>query len=98
MMYCDVSVLFLSDLTGGDAYPLVAEFAVAVVRRSLNWEGHGTDDQRPLDTELIDKRTSQEADQCEHNVIDGVGDVVRLSRSKTTTTQTCQSLVTYSLS
>jgi hypothetical protein len=71
-----------------DAYPLVAKFAVAIIRRPLNWKRHSANDQRPFDAELVHEGSSEEADQCEHNVVDSVGDVVCLGRSKTTTTQT----------
>lgn len=62
MMYCETLVLFWVRLVKVDAYPLVAKFAVAIIRRALNRETHGPDDQRPFDTELVHKRSSEETD------------------------------------
>lgn len=43
------------------AHPLDAELAIAVIRRSLNRERHGADDQSPLDTKLVHDRATHEA-------------------------------------
>jgi hypothetical protein len=98
MMYCETLVLLWVRLIRIDTYPLVAKFAVAIVRRALDWEGHCTYDQGPLDTKLVHKRSSEKADECEHNVVDSAGDVVGLCRSKTTTAQTYGWSIMYSLS
>ena len=42
-------------------HPLVSKLAVAVVRRPLNGEGHGADDQSPLNTELVHNGAAEEA-------------------------------------
>jgi hypothetical protein len=97
MMYCDILALFYLDQVKINAYPLVSKLAIAIITRALDWEGQSPDDQRPLDTELVYKRTTEEAHKCKHNVADSVGDVVCLSRSKTTTTQTYQLLIVSSL-
>jgi hypothetical protein len=43
-------------------HPLVSKLAIAVVRGSLNREGHGADHESPLDADFIDNRTAHEAD------------------------------------
>lgn len=43
-------------------HPLVSEFAVAVVRRTLNRKRGCTDDERPLDTNLVHDWATKKAD------------------------------------
>lgn len=90
MMYYVELVLSWYRVGEVDAYPLVTELAVAVVRRTLDWERHGADNQGPLDTKFVYERSTKEADQCEHNVVDTIGNIVCLCRGKTTTTETCR--------
>ena len=47
-------------------HPLISKLAVAVVCRPLDGERHGADDQGPLDTDLINYRTAQEANLIGH--------------------------------
>jgi hypothetical protein len=53
-------------------HPLIAELAVAVVRRPLDRKRHGTENQRPLDSDLVHQWAAQEANDCKHGVVDGV--------------------------
>jgi hypothetical protein len=53
---------FKRKLGAAVTHPLVSELAVAVVCRTLDREGHGTDHQSPFDTDFVHDRATHETD------------------------------------